>query len=117
MAARAPASGVSPAARCASAVKYDGHFYVSGGQTSRRPSRPTDLGQAVYPACNDTGCATDEPDVPTVVWALRGADPQQVVVGRTQGGHGASAVFGRLNADPKDYFRQSHNGTWQLRRP
>ena len=41
---------------------------------------------------------------PTRVWALRGADASEIVVGQMEGSD-RLVVFARPGADPKDYFR------------
>ena len=101
-------------AGCADAVVYDGHVYLAW--SDRLPvERGEPLGDAEYPVCNDTGeCGEDvgEPR-PTRVWAMRGADPEQVVVARSEGGR-RLVVFGRLDADPDDYF-ELVRGAWQVR--
>ena len=105
-----------PAASCAAGIDYHGHFYVqwSGKLPAVKGGR---LGRAVYPPCNDTGgCSTDKGQAtPTTVWRLRGADPDKVVVGRSVFSSGL-VVYGRLHADPSDYFRRTHEGVWRLRR-
>lgn len=109
--------GVSEAsASCAAGVEYQGRFYVPW--SGKLPVVKGDLlGDAVYPPCNDgSGCGADDPDTtgrPTQVWAMRGVDPDRVVVGRVEG-NGKLVVFGRLNADPEDYFRFA-GGTWHTR--
>ena len=106
--------GVSPAsASCAAGVEYQGHFYVAW---SRKLPVATGsrLGDAVYPACDDgSGCGpADTPGPPTHVWALRGADPERVLVGRVEGSDQLT-VYGRLHVDAEDYFRFAH-GRWHL---
>ena len=109
--------GVSEAsASCAAGVEYQGRFYVAW--SDKLPVAKGDLlGDAVYPPCNDgSGCGADAPDTtgrPTQVWALRGVDPDRVLVGRAEP-NGKFVVYGRLNADPEDYFRFA-GGTWHIR--
>jgi len=106
---------VRSAASCAAGVEYAGHFYIQWS-TKLPAVRADRLGNAVHPACNDTGgCDTAGPDQPTTVWKLRGVAPRVAVVGRMQGS-GRIAVFGRLHASPRKYFRLGPNGVWQLRR-
>ena len=108
-----PASGAAPAADCAAGVEYQGTFYLAWSQ--RLPAvRGADLGDAAYPACNDTGCEQSAPDTPTSVWALRGVDPKDAVVGFREGSR-RLIVYGRLNGDPSDIFRHTADGHWQLR--
>jgi hypothetical protein len=101
---------------CAAGVSYDGHFYQQWSNLPAEKGAP--LEGASYPPCNDTGgCGSGDegPGQPTKVWELRGADPAEVVVGRPEGG-GALVVFGRLDAEPRDYFRLNAEKKW-VRRP
>lgn len=102
-------------ASCAAGVEYEGRFYQAW---SNLPvSKGELLGDAAYPPCNDGNGCDDDVDTnprPTQVWAMRGVDPTQVVVGRREGS-GELTVFGRLAADPEDYFRFS-GGAWHVRR-
>jgi hypothetical protein len=102
-------------ASCAAGIEYQGRFYVAW--SDRLPAvKGEPLGEAVDPPrCNDgnIGCS-DEPDTqgpPIEVWALPGADPNQIIVSQESG---RLIVYGSLDADPKDYFRFSH-GVWHLR--
>jgi hypothetical protein len=109
--------GVGPAsASCAAGVEYQGRFYLAWS-AGLPVAKGRLLGDAVYPACDDTGgCGGDDPDAagrPTQVWAMDGVDPTQVVVGRTQGSH-RFVVYGRPDADPRDYFRFA-GGNWHPR--
>jgi hypothetical protein len=76
------------------------------------------LGEAVDPPpCDDGNGCGGEPDAkgpPTQIRAMRGADPDQVILGRTEGSD-RWAVYGRLHADPDDYFRFA-DGRWHLRK-
>jgi len=102
-------------ASCAAGVSYQDHFYVAWSD-ELPVAKGELLGAAEYPGCNDgSGCGgVDEEGRPTRVWAMRGVDPEQVVVGRAEGTD-QLVVFGRLHADPKDYFRFV-GGTWHIRR-
>jgi hypothetical protein len=107
--------GPSPAAAsCASAVEYDGRVYLAW--SGRLPVAKGELlGDAVYPTCNDTGCVSDAEPQPARVWALRGADPGQVVVGRLEG-MDEWVVYARPGADVRDFFRRDGR-RWELRQP
>jgi hypothetical protein len=106
--------GLSPAAAsCAAGIEYQGHFYVAW--SPRLPvAKGSLLGDAVHPACGDgSGCGpAGEPGPPTHVWALPGADPDRVLVGRVEGSHQLT-VYGRLHVDAEDYFRFAHD-RWHL---
>jgi len=102
------------AASCVAAVEYRGRLYVEW--TDDLPvMKGRLLGNAIYPPCNDTGgsCVGEVPGQPTQAWAIRGVDPDRVVIARQQG-FDKFAVFGRLHANPRDYFRFA-DGTWHLR--
>ncbi len=111
-AGRMPAIGVPAAsASCAAGVEYDGRFYHQ--LSAKLPvAQGRALGDAVYPVCN-AGCDdTDATGRPTRVWALRGADASEIVVGQMEGSD-RLVVFARPGADPKDYFR-FRGGAWHL---
>lgn len=108
-----PASSVRLAASCAAAVEYQQTLYVAW--SDQLPAvRGDRLGDAVFPGCNDTGCAASAPDTPTVVWALRGVDPAVAVVGRREGTH-QLVVYGLPQGNPKAVFRLDKEGRWHLR--
>lgn len=103
-------------ASCAAGVEYEGHFYAAW--SAKLPVAKGDLlGDAVYPPCDDGGgCeegAVDTTGRPTKVWAMRGVDPDQVVVGRMEGTN-RLVVFGRLRADPEEFFRFTGE-EWRIR--
>jgi hypothetical protein len=109
--------GRAASASCAAGVEYRGRFYVEWSD-DLPVTKGRLLGIAIYPPCNDTGgsCAVDGPDAagrPTRVWAMRGVDPDRVVIARQQG-FDKFAVFGRLHANPRHYFRFA-DCTWHLR--
>lgn len=110
-----PAIASAAAASCAPAVEYQGRLYIQW--SAELPvAKGRLLGRAVYPPCNDTGGSCELPDgtgQPTQVWAVRGVDPDRVVVARRQGSK-ELAVFGRLKTNPGKYFRFS-DGTWHVR--
>lgn len=111
------ALGLSAAsASCASAVEYDGDVYLAW--SAKLPvARGELLGDAVFPRCDDgspDSCGPDPVERPTRVWAMRGVDPEQVVVGRLEGTD-QLVVYGRPDADPEDYFRLVR-GAWHLRK-
>jgi hypothetical protein len=103
-------------ASCVSAVEYDGQLYLAW--SAKLPvAQGEPLGDAEFPPCNDTGdlgCGPDPVEQPTRVWAMRGVDPAQVIVGRLDGA-GRLVVYGRPDADPEDYFRLVR-GEWRVRR-
>jgi len=103
-------------ASCASAVEYDGKLYLAWSE--KLPVvRGELLGDAVFPTCDDTGdvgCGPDPVERPTRVWAMRGVDAEQVVVGRLEGTD-RLVVYGDPDADPVDYFRFAR-GAWHLRK-
>jgi hypothetical protein len=111
------ALGLSVAsASCASAVEYDGKVYLAWSE--KLPvARGELLGDAVFPTCDDGSpgtCGPDPVERPTRVWAMRGVDPEQVVVGRLEG-TGRLVVYGDPDAVPEDYFRLAR-GAWHLRK-
>lgn len=101
-------------ADCAAAVRYDGSVYLAW--SNKLPAvRGARLGDAVYPGCSDVGCAAASPDTPTTVWTLRGVEPDVAVVARQEGTR-HFVVFAPMGTDPKDIFRFTKDGGWQLRR-
>jgi hypothetical protein len=112
------ALGASPAAAsCAAGVEYDGTFYQ---EWSRKlpVAKGRALGSAIYPACHDTGGCVADDDAqarPTQVWAMRGVDPDQMIVGREEGS-GRLVVMGGRGVDPKRYFHLT-DGTWHFQIP
>ena len=105
------------AASCAAGVEYRGRFYLEWS-ADLPVAKGRLLGAAVYPPCNDTGgsCAGEGPEAtgrPTQVWAMRGVDPDRVVIARQQG-VGRFEVFGRLHDNPRHYFRFA-DGNWHIR--
>jgi hypothetical protein len=110
------AKAEAASASCVFGVEYRGRFYVAW--SAELPvAKGHLLGDAVYPTCDDGrgGCGDDPEavDRPTQVWAMRGVDPDRVVVARHEGSH-EFVVFGRLHVDPRNYFRLV-DGTWYLR--
>lgn len=111
------ALGLSAAsAGCASAVEYDGNVYLAWSE--KLPvARGELLGDAVFPTCDDTGddgCGPDPVERPTRVWAMRGVDPDHVVVGRLEGTD-RLVVYGDPDAVPEDFFR-FNRGSWHIRK-
>jgi Family of unknown function (DUF6281) len=106
----------SASASCAAGVEYRGRFYIAWSD-ELPVARGELLGRAVYPPCNDGGgCNTEDPGTnrrPTQAWAMRGVDPKKVIIARMEGRR-ELAVYGRLNADAKDYFRFT-GGAWHIR--
>ena len=108
--------GASPAAAsCASGVEFEGRFLMawSDGLPAVK-GRP--LGAATYPVCDDGGGCDGQIDTAsgsTKVWALRGFDPEEIVVARSEGGR-ELVVYARPDAEPDDYFRFA-GGRWHLR--
>jgi hypothetical protein len=101
-------------ASCAAGVEYEGRFYMAW--SDRLPiAQGEPLGEAVYPPPCEGGCldADDEQATPVQVWAMHGADPEQVLIAEMEGS-GKLIVYGRLHADPDDYFRFA-GGTWHVR--
>lgn len=94
-------------------MKYDGRFYVAWSD-DLPAVRGDNLGAAVYPGCNDTGCPAEEPETSTTVWTLRGVEPDVAVVARQEGTK-RFVVYGPMNSDPKDIFRFTKDGGWRLR--
>ena len=94
---------------------YRDRFYVAW--SDRLPvAKGEPLGEAEYPPCDDGNGCGHEPETagrPTQVWTMRGADPDQVLIGQREGGSGW-VVYGRLHAEPEDYFTFS-GGEWHLR--
>jgi hypothetical protein len=111
-AGRLPVVGVLTAsASCAAGVEYGGRFYQQLS-AKLRVARGHALGDAVYPACNG-GCEdTEAKGRPTRVWAMRGVDTTEIVVGHMEGSD-RLVVFARPGADPKDHFR-FRGGAWHL---
>ena len=110
--------GARPAAAsCAAGIVLDRHFYRawSGGLPAVKGKA---VGTATYPTtCNDGGnhCSAQgdvEPGT-TKVWALRGFDPEEIVVARSEGRR-ERVVYARPDAEPDDYFRFA-GGRWHLR--
>ena len=110
--------GARPAAAsCAAGIVLDQYFYQAWSD-----GLPAVKGQAVgtatYPTTcnpggNDCGAQVDVEPGTTKVWALRGFDPAEIVVARSEGRRGV-VVYARTDADPDDYFRFS-GGRWHLR--
>ena len=113
----AVARSVEAGAACAAGVEYQGQFYMQWS-IDLPVAKGRLLGSAVYPPCNDTGgsCAGEGPEPtgrPTKVWAMRGVDPDRVVIARQHGLH-KFAVFGRMKVNPGRYFRFA-DGSWHIR--
>jgi uncharacterized protein DUF6281 len=108
--------GASPAAAsCAAAVEFEGRFMMawSDGLPAVRGKL---LGTATYPVCDDGGGCDEQIDTAsgsTKVWALRGFDPDEIVVARSEGRR-KLVVYARPDAEPEDYFRFA-GGRWHLR--
>ena len=96
---------------CASAVRYEGHFYVEVSLDQKIP-RGEELGDGAYPACNDTGdCRSTNPAagfLATDVWRLDGVDPDVAVVGLREGSH-RYVVFARPDVAPRQLVKQISN--------
>ncbi len=108
--------GGAASASCAAGLEYQDRFYVAwSGELPVAKGEP--LGEAVFPPCDDGNGCSEGPDAtgrPTQVWAMRGADPDQILVARDEGSD-RLVVYGRLHADPMDYFRFS-DGAWHIRK-
>src|SRR3954453_7041445 len=84
---RAMIGASTASASCAEAVEFRHRLYVAWSR-DLPVAKGRLLGDAVYPPCNDGGgCSPGDPDTAhsTEVWAMRGVDPHQVVIGRAQG--------------------------------
>jgi hypothetical protein len=81
-------------------LRFSGVLYDEWREVTPPPVRQ-ELGDAVYPACNDA--ETCGPDLggfaATDVWLLEGVDPDDAVIGYRQGTETAVA-FLRRGADP-----------------
>jgi len=107
--------GAAVATSCAAGVEFRGRFYLAWSR--KIPVAKGELlGDAVYPPCDDGDCDADadEPGRPAQVWAMRGVDPDRVVIGHLEGTN-RLVVYGRLNAKPKEYFRFDGDA-WQIRK-
>jgi hypothetical protein len=108
--------GASPAAAsCASGVEFEGRFLMAWSD-GLPAVRGKSLGTATYPVCDDGGGCDGQVDTAsgsTKVWALRGFDPEEIVVARSEGSR-KLVVYARPDAEPDDYFRLA-GGRWHLR--
>jgi hypothetical protein len=104
-------------ASCAAGVEYEGHFYAQWSDDLTAVKAGL-LGEGIYPACGDPmDCGEhDDPGRPTKIWMLKGVDPAEIVVARSEGSR-EFAVFARHEVDQKDYFRRDGRGGWELSMP
>ncbi len=81
-------------------LRFSGHYYDEWRETEAPPVRQ-ELGDAVYPACNDAeNCGPDLGGfAATDVWLLDGVDVESAVIGYRQGTR-TSVIFLRRGVDP-----------------
>jgi hypothetical protein len=81
-------------------LRFSGHYYDEWRETEAPPTRQ-ELGDAVYPACNDA--ETCGPDLggfaATDVWLLEGVDVENAVIGYRQDTE-TPVIFLRRGVDP-----------------